>query len=135
MLEERLCDLIARRLLLPDNLIDAVLDGARPAATTSKISLRLVGHATISRVSRVVGGVRRAESRMPVWFPVMGLAARAGLVDLPDEWLTVPGGAGHGGGLKVSTSKINYSPDLSATVHPGPTAPCPGEPLAGAASI
>ena len=68
MLEERLCDLIARRLLLADNLIDAVLDGARRAAPTSKTSLRLVGHATISRVARVVGAVRRAESRMPVWF-------------------------------------------------------------------
>ena len=34
--------------------------------------------------------------------PVMGLAARAGLIDLADQQLTVPGGAGHAAGLKVS---------------------------------
>ena len=34
--------------------------------------------------------------------PAMRLAAQAGLVDLADHWLTVPGGAGHAAGLKVS---------------------------------
>ena len=34
--------------------------------------------------------------------PAMSLAARAGLVDLADRHLTVPGGAGHAAGLKVS---------------------------------
>ena len=34
--------------------------------------------------------------------PAMGLAARAGLVELADRQLTVPGGAGHPAGLKVS---------------------------------
>ncbi len=35
--------------------------------------------------------------------PAMGLAARAGLIDLADRHLTVPDGPGHGAGLKVST--------------------------------
>ena len=34
--------------------------------------------------------------------PAMGLAARAGLLDLADRHLTVPGGAGHATGMKVS---------------------------------
>ena len=34
--------------------------------------------------------------------PAMGLAARAGLIELADRQLTVPGGAGHAAGLKVS---------------------------------
>jgi hypothetical protein len=34
--------------------------------------------------------------------PAMGLAARSGLRDLSDRHLTVPGGAGHAAGLKVS---------------------------------
>jgi len=34
--------------------------------------------------------------------PAIGLAGRAGLVDLADRHLTVPGGAGHTAGLKVS---------------------------------
>ena len=34
--------------------------------------------------------------------PAIGLAGRAGLIDLVDDWLTVPGGAGHAAGLKVS---------------------------------
>ena len=34
--------------------------------------------------------------------PAMRLATQAGLIDLADQWLTVPGGAGHAAGLKVS---------------------------------
>ena len=34
--------------------------------------------------------------------PAIGLATRAGLIDLADHHLTVPGGAGHAAGLKVS---------------------------------
>ncbi len=34
--------------------------------------------------------------------PAMGLAARAGLIELADRQLTVPGGAGHAAGAKVS---------------------------------
>ena len=34
--------------------------------------------------------------------PAMGLATRAGLIELPDRHLTVPGGPGHAVGLKVS---------------------------------
>lgn len=34
--------------------------------------------------------------------PAMGLAVRAGLLDLTDHHLTVPAGAGHAAGLKVS---------------------------------
>src|ERR1700712_613399 len=34
--------------------------------------------------------------------PAVGLASRAGLIDLADHHLTVPGGAGHAAGLKVS---------------------------------
>jgi hypothetical protein len=34
--------------------------------------------------------------------PAMGLAARAGLIELADRHLTVPGGPGHAAGLKVS---------------------------------
>jgi len=34
--------------------------------------------------------------------PAMGLAERAGLIDLADRHLTVPGGPGHAAGLKVS---------------------------------
>ena len=34
--------------------------------------------------------------------PAVKLASRAGLIDLADRRLTVPGGAGHAAGLKVS---------------------------------
>src|SRR3954470_14988751 len=34
--------------------------------------------------------------------PALGLAARAGLVELAQRHLTVPGGPGHAAGLKVS---------------------------------
>src|SRR6476620_9058235 len=34
--------------------------------------------------------------------PAMGLASRAGLIELADRHLTVPGGPGHAAGLKVS---------------------------------
>ncbi|MGS0688366.1 hypothetical protein ACVBEQ_24985 [Nakamurella sp. GG22] len=32
-------------------------------------------------------------------FPAMGLAAKAGVIDLTDRHLTVPGGPGHAAGL------------------------------------
>jgi hypothetical protein len=57
--------------------------------------------------------------------PAMGLATRAGLIELADQHLTVPGGAGHAAGLKVSalvagmTAGADSISDMAVLRHGG----------------